>query len=177
MAVIEVPVPGLVLLIGPAGSGKSTFAQRCFRPTEIVSSDACRGLVSDNVNNQAATRDAFRLLHLVAELRLRRRRLTVIDATNVGRADRRPLHRIAAESRAPVTGIVFDLPLELCVARDAARPERTVGRIRISRQWETLQRDLPDLAVERFAALYVLRSPDELDAAAVARTRAHTPVA
>lgn len=170
-------VPGLVLLIGPAGSGKSTFAARHFKPTEVISSDWCRALVSDNPNNQAVTPDAFKLVHLLAELRLKRRRLAVVDATNVGRADRSPLLQIAAERRRPVTAIVFDVPLDLCLERDAARAERRVGAIRIGRQWDALQRNLPLLADEGYAAVHVLRTAEDLDTVRVVRTRAHTPPA
>ena len=67
---IAIPEFSLVLLIGASGSGKSTFARRHFLPTEVVSSDACRGLVSDDANNQEATGDAFALLHTIVEIRL-----------------------------------------------------------------------------------------------------------
>ena len=78
---IEIPEFALVLLIGASGSGKSTFARKHFLPTEIVSSDICRGLVSDNENSQDATADAFELLHATLAIRLKRRKLTVVDAT------------------------------------------------------------------------------------------------
>ena len=56
---LTLPELSLVVLIGPSGSGKSTFARRHFKPTEVLSSDFCRGLVSDDENCQAATGDAF----------------------------------------------------------------------------------------------------------------------
>ncbi|MEG4811864.1 AAA family ATPase, partial [Microcoleus sp. F8-D1] len=80
---ITFPELSLVVLIGASGSGKSTFARQHFLPTEIISSDYCRGLVSDDENNQAATADAFEVLHLIAAKRLAAGKLTVIDATNV----------------------------------------------------------------------------------------------
>ena len=82
---LKVPELALVVLVGASGSGKSTFARKHFKPTEILSSDACRGLVSDDENNQAATGDAFDLLHFIARKRLARGLLTVVDATNVQR--------------------------------------------------------------------------------------------
>ena len=88
---LTLPEFSLVLLVGPSGSGKSTFARRHFLATEIVSSDVCRGLVGDDANDQTATGDAFALLHATLELRLKRRRLTVVDATNVRPEDRKLL--------------------------------------------------------------------------------------
>jgi len=80
---IRIPELALVVLIGPSGSGKSTFARSHFKPTEIVSSDACRGLVADDENDQSATKDAFEVLHFIAGKRLQAGRLTVVDATSV----------------------------------------------------------------------------------------------
>src|SRR5262249_18188233 len=79
---LKIPKLSLVVLIGPGGSGKSPFARKHFRHSEVLSSDFCRGLVSDDENDQAATMDAFEVLHYVASKRLARGRLTVIDATN-----------------------------------------------------------------------------------------------
>jgi hypothetical protein len=67
---ITIPELSLVVLIGPSGYGKSTFARKHFKPTEVLSSDFCRGLVSDDENNQAATKDAFEILHFIAAKRL-----------------------------------------------------------------------------------------------------------
>src|SRR5947207_14915437 len=75
------PKRSLVVLIGPSGSGKSTFARMHFKPTEVISSDFCRGLVSDNENSQEATSDAFDVLKYVVAKRLSNGLLTVIDAT------------------------------------------------------------------------------------------------
>ena len=66
----------LVLLVGPSGCGKSTFARRRFAPTEVVSSDHFRAIVCDDETNQAASRDAFTILHEVVACRLAWRRFT-----------------------------------------------------------------------------------------------------
>src|SRR5205823_7366525 len=94
---LTIPELSLVVLIGASGSGKSTFARKHFKPTEILSSDFCRGLVSDDENDQAATKEAFDVLHFIARKRLAAGRLTVVDATNVQEAARQPLIRIARE--------------------------------------------------------------------------------
>ena len=88
---LTIPELCLVVLIGPSGSGKSTFARKHFKPTEVLSSDFCRGLVSDDENSQDATIDAFALLHFIAGKRLDRGLLTVVDATNVQEEARKPL--------------------------------------------------------------------------------------
>lgn len=169
---IALTATALVLLVGPAGAGKSTFACRHFRPTEVLSSDHCRALVSDDPNNQAATDDAFELLHFIAAKRLGRRRLTVIDATNVRPRARRPLLALAREYSAPAIAIVFDLPFELCTARDRARPERQVGAFAVGRQLAQLHHSLPLLEREGFAEVVLLRSPVEVAQATVTRRRA-----
>ena len=169
---LGVPRSGLVLLIGPAGAGKTTLARRLFEPTEIVSSDQCRALVSDRENDQRASADAFRLLHLIVDLRLKRRRLAVVDATNVAAWDRRPLLQLARGRGLPAVAIVLDVPLEVCLDRDAGRPERRVGEEAVRSQWETMQIGLPGLAREGFAEVHVLESTDGF----VARRRSYPAV-
>src|SRR5258708_31296730 len=94
---ITIPELSLIALIGISGSGKSTFARKHFKPTEILSSDFCRGLVSDDENSQAATEEAFDVLHYIAGKRLATGRLTVVDATNVQREARQPLGELARQ--------------------------------------------------------------------------------
>src|ERR1700744_4348005 len=94
---ITIPELCLVVLIGPSGCGKSTFARRHFKSTEVISSDFCRGLVSDDENDQEATGDAFDVLNYIASKRLSRGLLTVVDATNVQEEAREPLVKLARE--------------------------------------------------------------------------------
>jgi protein phosphatase len=166
---IEIPELCLVVLVGAAGAGKSTFAAARFRSTEVVSSDFFRALVADDEDDQSATPAAFEALHLVASLRLRRRKLTVVDAVDARPRDRRPLLELAAERDCAAIAVVLDLPEELCVERDRARPGRTVGQRVIAAQRTAIERSLPDLHGEGFAAVHVLRSPEEVDAAKVRR--------
>ncbi|MBK9515297.1 MAG: AAA family ATPase, partial [Flavobacteriales bacterium] len=81
--------------------------------TEIVSSDECRALVSDDENDQAATNDAFDLLKHLVGIRLRRGLLTVIDATNVQESSRKGLVALAREYHCLPVAIVLDLPEKL----------------------------------------------------------------
>src|SRR5262245_40456144 len=124
---LSIPDLSLVVLIGPSSAGKTTFARRHFMPTEVLSSDFCRGLVSDNEMNQEATRDAFEVLHLIAAKRLAAGRLTVIDATNVQREARQPLVSLAKEYHCLPVGIVFNLPERLCRERAARRTDWTLS--------------------------------------------------
>ncbi len=166
---MRLPLPelALVLLVGPAASGKSTFARRHFAPTEVVSSDECRALVADDEGDQSATRDAFDVLHVIVEKRLRRGRLTVVDATNVQPDARRSLLALARRTHVPAVAVVFDLPAEICIARDAARPRR-VGA-------EVIEKHLVDLHQSRhlgregFRQVHNLRSPEEVDGASIVR--------
>jgi len=163
--VIVLPDPSLVLLIGVTGAGKSTFAARHFRATQVLSSDAFRALVADDAADQRATADAFDLLHRTVERRLARRRLTVIDATNVLPAARRPLLEAAARHGVPAVAIVLDLPLPVMAARNGSRAGRVVPSPVQSRQARALRHSLPHLAAEGFARVWVLGTPEDLDRA------------
>lgn len=134
---LRFPRFSLIVLIGPAGSGKSTFARRHFKLTEVVSSDSCRGLVADDATNQAATLAAFDVLRLIVCKRLAARRLTVVDATSVKSGDRKPLLELAREYHCPPVAVVFDLPADVCSARNDRRPDRTFGAALPCRAWRT----------------------------------------
>src|SRR5262245_14950695 len=119
MTALDIPELSLVVLIGVTGSGKSTFAGDHFKPTEVISSDFCRGLVADDENDQSATPDAFDVLHYITGKRLAAGRLTVIDATNVQVDARQHLVRLAREHDVLPVAIVLDLPERVCVERNA----------------------------------------------------------
>jgi protein phosphatase len=164
---LVVPDLALVVLVGVSGSGKSTFARRHFLPTQVISSDFCRGLVADDENDQAATPDAFELLHAIAAVRLRRGRLTVVDATNVKREDRAALVRLARDHDVLPVAIVLDVPERVCVERNAARPDRDLAPGVIPRQRADLRRGIRGLAREGFRKVHVLHDVAEVDSAAV----------
>lgn len=171
---IEIPELSLVVLIGASGSGKSTFAARHFRPTEVLSSDFFRGLVSDDENDLSATADAFAVLHDLAGRRLRRGRLTVVDATNVRPEDRRHFVQIAREHHCLVVAIVLDLSERICRDRNTLRPDRNFGPNVIRNQRSSLRRSLGRngglLRREGFHQVWMLQSPQDVDAVEVART-------
>src|ERR1700686_2293340 len=124
---ISIPKLSLVVLIGPNGSGKGTFAREHFLPTEVLSSDSCRALVSDEENNQAVTKDAFDVLHFIAAKRLALGRLTVIDATNVQPESRKPLVTLARQYHCLPVAIVLNMPEKLCLERNRLRENRHFG--------------------------------------------------
>jgi len=167
--VVELPRGALVLLIGPTGAGKTTFAGRHFRSTEVLSSDALRAVVSNDEADMAATADAFELLHLAASRRLARGLLTVVDATNVRADARTPLLELARRYRSPAVAVVFDLPVEVAAARNGQRPGRSVPRRVLRQQQVDLQRTLGELADEGFTRLWLLRTPSAVDALEVRR--------
>jgi len=163
------PQRALVVLIGASGSGKSTFAARHFRPTEIVSSDACRAMVGDDEAEMGATDAAFEVLHLIAWKRLEAGRLTVVDATNVQPESRAPLIRLAHQHHRPAVAVVFDMPNAVSVERHRSRVGRPFGAHVVRNQAAQLRRSLAGLDAEGFDRVYVLTSPAEIDAAEVVR--------
>ncbi|MEM9556948.1 MAG: polynucleotide kinase-phosphatase [Acidobacteriota bacterium] len=171
---LKVPEFSLVVLVGASGSGKSQFARKHFKPTEVLSSDTCRGLVSDNQNSQAATKDAFDVLQYIAAKRLSAARLTVIDATNVQREARKPLVALAREYHCLPVAIILDLPESLCVERNRERPDRNSGRRVVAQQRSQLRRSRRGLKREGFRYIYNLKTPEEVDAVEIERTRLWT---
>jgi protein phosphatase len=166
---ITIPELSLVVLIGPSGCGKSSFGTKHFLPTEIVSSDACRGLVSDNENDQSATNDAFDLLHAIVRKRLGRGKLTVIDATNVQPEARKSLVELAREYHVLPVAVVFDLPERLCQDRNVSRPDRQFGPHVVRNQVQQMRRSLRGLEREGFRYVHKLSSPEEVDAVIIER--------
>ncbi|HET6563041.1 MAG TPA: polynucleotide kinase-phosphatase [Marmoricola sp.] len=168
---VTVPAMGLVVLVGVSGSGKSTFARTHFEPTEVVSSDFCRGLVADDENDQSATPDAFDVLHYIVGTRLRRGLLTVVDATNVQQPARAALVRLAKSHDVLVDAIVIDVPQELAVERNRQRPDRAFGSRVVAHQQRDLRRSLNRLKKEGFRRVHVLRGTDQVDAVEIVRER------
>ncbi len=171
MSVLSIPDLCLVVLVGVTGSGKSTFARKHFTPTQVLSSDAFRGMVADDENDQSASAAAFDALHHVAGLRLAAGRLTVVDATNVQPFARAALVRVARAHDVLPVAIVLDVSEDLCWQRTQTRPDRNFGRQVVSRQNRDLRRSLGGLAKEGFRTIHVLRGPAEIDAAEITYER------
>ena len=168
---LAIPDPSLVVLVGPSGAGKSTFAQTYFRPTEIVSSDALRAMLADDPNDQGASAEAFSLLAQLLQGRLRRRLLTVIDATNLRPQSRRRWLRLAGRFDLLAVAIVFDLPGSTYLAHNELRPGRQVEPEVVALQTELMARAVVSIPGEGFSHVYLLRGPLAPGAVGMERVR------
>lgn len=171
---LEIPDPALVLLIGIAGCGKSTFAARHFRETEVLSSDEFRAMVADDPTDQSATGDAFSVLRHVLGRRLARGLTTVVDATNLERRARQPYLRTAEEHGIARAAIVLDVGFEVCLERDARRTERRVSGEVLRRQQRDLERTRGQLTDEGYEVIHVLQDPEAVEQAEISRVRRRT---
>jgi predicted kinase len=159
------------VLIGAAGSGKTTMARRLFDPGDVISSDELRGMVSGDPSDQRATRPAFAILHREVARRLAAGRLAVVDATSVERAARRALLRVAAAAGADAVAIVLALPRDLVQARNASRTGRPVPPEIVDRHVARLASlaglgptgARATLIADGFREAYVVSSDDEID--------------
>jgi len=161
---LDLATDAMLVLIGPSGAGKSTFAARHFATTQVLSSDALRAAVADDPNDLSATDGAFELLHATLALRLGRGRLTVVDATNVEAWARARLLAEARRHRRPAAAIVFDLPLAVCLERNAARADRRLPPTAIRRQHARMRASLDGLAGEGFDQVTVLSTAEAVEA-------------
>ncbi|MFB3923995.1 MAG: AAA family ATPase [Terriglobia bacterium] len=157
--VIRLIRPSLVVLCGPAACGKSTFAAKHFRPTQIVSSDHARALVCDDERDQRFSAQAFTLVHFLIEQRLGINRLCVVDSTALTPPARKDLLELARKHHVPAVILLIDAPLETCATRDAQR-ERTVGRQVIERQYQFFEQLKSSIKQEGFDQVIELRDED-----------------
>jgi predicted kinase len=152
---IVIPRNTLVVLCGPAACGKSTWAATHFLPTQVVSSDDCRAMIADDPTDQSVSRHAFDLMYFIIEKRLTLGRLVVADATNLKREHRATLLRIAKRFQFNTAAVVFRLPIETCLERNAAR-KRKVPREALLDQCKLLENTMRTIASERFTFVHVL---------------------
>ncbi|OZE97924.1 polynucleotide kinase-phosphatase [Rhodococcoides fascians] len=170
MTQYDIPDLALVVLVGISGSGKSSFAAQHFGPYATVSSDTCRGMVSDDPNLQSATKDAFELLEFIVAKRLVAGRLTVVDATNVQPAARKALVKLARDHDVLPVAVVLDVPEAVCAQRNDARADRDFGRDVLRRQHQQLARSMRGLSKEGFRTVHVLGGIDAVEHASFTRT-------
>ncbi|MDR2034227.1 MAG: polynucleotide kinase-phosphatase [Helicobacteraceae bacterium] len=166
---LEIPELALIALIGVSGSGKSTFAKKHFKPTEILSSDYFRALVSDDENNQAVSSEAFDALYYLANKRLDLGKLTVIDATSVQKEAREKIVHIARAQNCHAIAIVLNTPEKLCIERNEKRSDRNFGDYVIRKQYDQLRRSIKRLEKEGFRYVYIIDSEEEANSVEIAR--------
>lgn len=169
-AVLEIPEFALVMLVGVSGCGKSTFARQHFLPTEIVSSDICRALVADDENDPSVSNEAFELVREIAGRRLKLRRMTVLDAPHLQPGSRAPVLELARQHDVRAVAIVFDLPLALCQARNALRPDRDFGPQVLPDQQRMLRQSIKRLRREGFKHIHMLSDPSQIEKLSLRRT-------
>jgi protein phosphatase len=160
---ITIPKFCLVVLIGASGAGKSSFAKKHFKMTEVVSSDYCRGLVCDDENDQSISEHAFDLLHYIVEKRLIIGRLTVVDATNLQEQARRELINIANRNNCLSVAVIFNLSEQLCRERNRSREDRQIGENVIRKHNILLKKTINIIHLEGFKYIYELNSQEEVN--------------
>lgn len=168
---VEIPDVCLVVLVGASGAGKTAFASRHFRASEILSSDQCRLMVADDENDQGATDAAFDVLHYIAGKRLSAGRLTVVDATNLEEQARAQLLALAKEHHVPPVAVVLDVPQEVCERRNAERGDRELPLSVLREQHRQFKRASSRLSREGFRRVFTLEGVDRITEATVERAR------
>jgi F420-dependent oxidoreductase-like protein len=177
---MRLPSTCLVVLVGPSGSGKSTWAAEQFPADRIVSADRLRALVGEGEHDQRAGTDAFAVLDLVLDRRLRRRLLTVVDTLGLDRERRRAYVAAARHHHVPVVAVAFDVPPADCRARNRDRPRPVPAKVVADqlRRWPAVLAELTD---DGFDAVHTpepvtIVDPRLLHAPAAARRQQEDPV-
>jgi protein phosphatase len=152
---IRLPIRALVICCGPAGAGKSTFAQRHFSANQIVSSDRCRALIAGDEANQAVSGRAFDFFHRIIEHRLALGQLTVADSTAIASRARSELRRLARRHGRPVVLLAFDAGLAACFKNNCRRA-RHVPRAVIREQRRRFREQGARFERESYFAVYRL---------------------
>lgn len=168
---INIPEVCLVAMIGATSSGKTQFANKYFRPTEVLSSDFFRAMISDSENDQAISKEAFDLLFYAADKRLTNMKLTVIDATNIHKESRAQIIALARKQNVHAVAIVLNLPEELLQERNRQRPERNLSPKVISAHCREVKKAIRYLKRDGFRYVYVIDSLEQLENVEIIRTK------
>lgn len=172
MDAIRLHEPCLVVLVGPAGSGKTTLASRFFDDREILSSDRYREMISGDEGDQSVSGPAFARLHRDLERRLSGSGTAVVDATNLRPGARRELLNRARVAKVPAVAIVLDMPPEVVRTRNDGRDGRIVDAAVVSRHLAELRSELDAKRIESegFDAVYVIHDPAALEELVILRS-------
>jgi F420-dependent oxidoreductase-like protein len=171
---VRLPDPCLVVLVGVAGAGKSTWARRWFEPASIVSADDLRAVVGHHRHDLRATNDATEVLELIVTKRLRRGLLTVIDSTALDPAVRTRYRNLAAAVGVACHAVVVDTPERETRSRNRSRPEAVPSAV-VTSQLKALPAAIAAMASEPFAGVH--RVSDGDDVTIVPRSLYNAPAA
>jgi len=164
---LRLPAPCLVVLVGPTGSGKSTWADSHFASNEIVSSDRLRAMVGAGEDDQVAGTAAFEILERIVVERARRGLTTVIDTLGLDDGARQRWVDLAHQAGMPAYGVVFDTDPAVCEERNDLRA-RPVPKAVLRKQLRRFKEVRAALDVEAFDGVY-FEQPMAVVAPAVAR--------
>jgi F420-dependent oxidoreductase-like protein len=178
--VLRLPDPCVVVLVGASASGKSTWAEKWFPAGQIVSADRLRALVGESEHDQRAGTDAFAVLDLVLERRLRRKLMTVVDTLGLDRERRRAYVALARRHGLAVVAVAFDVPDAECRARNRTRARPVPSKVLTGqlRRWAEVR---DELAADGFDAVHppapvALVHPELVDAPAAATRQQEKPM-
>lgn len=160
MKTLQIPECSLVVLCGSAGCGKSSFADRHFTTTQIVSSDHCRAMVADLEEDMSSSHRAFKVFRLIIDQRLSLGRLTVADSTALTSRARRELIALGRKHDFQMVLVVFDMPLPLCVAQNRTRSRNVPEKVLRSHR-RLLDKTLLSIPEEDFDIIYILTEDDQ----------------
>jgi alkanesulfonate monooxygenase SsuD/methylene tetrahydromethanopterin reductase-like flavin-dependent oxidoreductase (luciferase family)/predicted kinase len=165
-----IPDPALVVLVGAAGSGKSTWAAQHYLPAEIVSSDRLREVVGSGEHDLDASDEAFSLLDQIVAARTRRRLTTVVDTLGLSPDRRLGYLAHARRGRLPAVAVLFDTDAAVCRQRNRSR-DRSVPAAVLDAQLGRVRESAGQLEAEGWDVVVRLTET----AAAHAVEPAHTP--
>jgi predicted kinase len=157
--IVRVVRPSVIVLCGPAGCGKSTFASKHFKPTQVISSDSCRALVCDDERDQRYQGQTFALLNFLVSQRLSINRLCVVDSTALTPAARKGLLDLARKHQVRAEVFLFNIPIEKCLERDRLR-DQAVGSKVIQAQFELFKQVRTLIGSEAFDQIQEFQDED-----------------